>query len=1189
MNSKDLLTKSTVILLILVMAIPTALFQIPETQAQNVDPDDWYKIVRGRLGNDTYSLYPYPEKSLDIGFSKFGEMIAYDFDTGIGVGLQYPGYDTAGTDDQRERKNADGFANERINVNNWVNGWLIDMKYLDTHGDFQEYWAMALFSVDNAGGDWVTMPEVGPFHEARPLWQEHEPYANPSVNNYPTGFFAGIGEDPDDYRGGRKTNGLAETEPIEVLYDGPRKFVALTITHLYDRFGTPLVDVHITIVFDKVQKRVILLKDVKIKWDKTEMNIQFGNRGEVDVDLKAYVHWFTDDPVTIWDHDGDGDINASERDSSFEFFRGFMLRNKYPKKWWDDVDPIQVPDDDTMAEYNLDDPRTEGYEYLETQHTTFTNEWHTDPDIKPHGYALAQAIDSNEGEAGDYVFGLAVWPHPEFWTCQNFMPMEVPGAGTVNVPLIVAPISRMLEWERWLIDNDPLNQLPDRPNTWIHCDDFGVLAEPQTPWLIYEHDFALQKDIIDHYRVVSVYAMTDYHDGDDADADDLNNDGVREYQIDRELKYLMDEIFNSWDIRKAMTHDKKRWVYYEEDWDIYDNCFWLPQYMEVEAGLIVPSLPVEPSDPMQNCKTLGFERHIKDWDNYCSFSERVEIDFEGDGSFDLVLTPADVIDIPNMWKSYPYFYEIDRETGEICILNILDMDWEPEDDAIVKVLWSSIHTQTEGEVWDFEEPPFISDEVSLDQIYLDPKIFPLHHTLIRYPRGEEVIAINDDCKELDGGQYVLHNYADGSIIFLDKMARLGDMFDDWLYVTNGTHNMVFNHENSWDQGFTKGMPYNYREIFGVPLNGTLEVSLGRINETFVEPEDVEITINEIELMGGVVLDAERLFGARTQNRYLYEGFEFEFYHGLVEIDYVYQGTPLYDGDYVIIETTYCDALVLNCSIWPEEDFDELKIVYEVPSGRYEHVVVGKDAASVDSIGAAMITAAIKNKRMEIGIGSLDMLDPEIEDQVPWVMAKYGEGYDISNYYFEAALGNTIDQEDMDLRTGLKNDWCTTFPISSASLIGVGGPIANLLTYYGNDFMDVLYGDPRFTEGSIWTERIAPITCWSGPMGVDLNGDNHTYSSFDTMNVEDMDLGYAVIVTSKDKNQTVLYNVWGHFGRDTYYASRWFDFNKFWLQHINDHITGIVLEIDYYPDSDHPSITPIEFVGTISEKTPHEDP
>jgi hypothetical protein len=60
---------------------------------------------------------------------------------------------------------------------------------------------------------------------------------------------------------------------------------------------------------------------------------------------------------------------------------------------------------------------------------------------------------------------------------------------------------------------------------------------------------------------------------------------------------------------------------------------------------------------------------------------------------------------------------------------------------------------------------------------------------------------------------------------------------------------------------------------------------------------------------------------------------------------------------------------------------------EMLGGRYEHTEVGKDAASVDSIGAALVTAAFKNKQIEIGIGSLDMEEPEIFNAAPYVMRR----------------------------------------------------------------------------------------------------------------------------------------------------------------------------------------------------------
>jgi hypothetical protein len=236
---------------------------------------------------------------------------------------------------------------------------------------------------------------------------------------------------------------------------------------------------------------------------------------------------------------------------------------------------------------------------------------------------------------------------------------------------------------------------------------------------------------------------------------------------------------------------------------------------------------------------------------------------------------------------------------------------------------------------------------------------------------------------------------------------------------------------------------------------------------------------------------------------------------------------------------------------------------EMLGGRYEHTVVGKDAASVDSIGAALITAAFKNKQIEIGIGSLDMEEEEIYNDAPYVMRKFGGMMDaMTDYHYDHAGG--------DHRVAVKDDWCHTWAISGANLISVGGPGANLLTYYSNDFANAIYGHPVATEaiGSPWLGRIAAVTCWN----------KNTYSSFDM----EPDVGYAVVSTYHDINGTTILSIWGHFGRDTYYASRFFHeelIEEF--QTIPPCITDVILEIDY-TDPKHPTFDIVEVLGTISE-------
>jgi hypothetical protein len=233
---------------------------------------------------------------------------------------------------------------------------------------------------------------------------------------------------------------------------------------------------------------------------------------------------------------------------------------------------------------------------------------------------------------------------------------------------------------------------------------------------------------------------------------------------------------------------------------------------------------------------------------------------------------------------------------------------------------------------------------------------------------------------------------------------------------------------------------------------------------------------------------------------------------------------------------------------------------EMLGGRWEHTVVGKDAASVDSAGAALITAAYKNKQREIGISALDIEETEPANSIPWVMRKFDGMIDaVGDEYYHNYTGG-------DMRVSLRDDWCHTWPVSGSNLISVGGPVANLLTYYVNEFTDAFYGNPSFTPGdSPWLAEIAAIACWN----------KNSYANNDT-------LGYAVIGTYHDINGSTILTIWGMWGRDTYYASRFFheelieEFQRF-----PKCATSVILEIDY-TDPKHPTFDIVEVLGTISE-------
>jgi len=298
----------------------------------------------------------------------------------------------------------------------------------------------------------------------------------------------------------------------------------------------------------------------------------------------------------------------------------------------------------------------------------------------------------------------------------------------------------------------------------------------------------------------------------------------------------------------------------------------------------------------------------------------------------------------------------------------------------------------------------------------------------------------------------------------------------------------------------------------------------------------------------------------------------------IYLDWYVVGPDLLDLhiDYLDIEVTFTVTLTYNATSGNYTvnlviTFEPWRIDYlylEHIPGRYEWGIVGRDAASVDSAGLSMVSAAFKNKQVEYGLAGADMYDPLPYNQMPWVMSKPLTDDEWQSYYYS----------ETDYRTALKDDWCTTWPISSSNMIGVGGPLANLLAYYGNDFTQAIfalsdgtkYGD--FTDYAAWENKIIPLTCW------DITK-TQAYSSNNTV-------GYAVISTYKDINGTVLFLIWGHWGRDTYYVTKWFhEEGIYQLQEAPSGLTSIIVEIDYESTSEGYKPTGfsiVECLGTISE-------
>ena len=182
----------------------------------------------------------------------------------------------------------------------------------------------------------------------------------------------------------------------------------------------------------------------------------------------------------------------------------------------------------------------------------------------------------------------------------------------------------------------------------------------------------------------------------------------------------------------------------------------------------------------------------------------------------------------------------------------------------------------------------------------------------------------------------------------------------------------------------------------------------------------------------------------------------------------------------------------------------------------------------------------------------------------------------------ANTGTKTNYRDALGRPRLRDDWCTTYPVSSSNMLFSGGPEANLGAEYFNEFSNAFWARTEYVVNDTGqANKIFALSCWN----------RTSYGS-----------GYAVISVYKDLNGTIGFLIWGTTGQDTYYATKWFwsipsgltapdDTIVYsgieYLQHENRGVTDIILNIDY---STHPPTVSIEErLGTISEKTPHEDP
>jgi len=993
MNVKGKITVISLIIVILVSSIATVLLtQVNVTRAAETTYDQDYMTVEGVLASDKYVLFPFEKKNLKIGFSKYGEMIDYD----TKVGLEYGG-------------ETDPFATNPSQVleYEWVNGWVINITYIHG-GEYYNRWAFALYSdyynENSIGGD----------------WQEGV-----------------VGATNTTYLGGRKTNGGAVTQPIKVLYNGPRRFVALLNTTIYEDTGHqfPLVRIIFTIIFNKVEKHVVVFKDIK-RVDNRKgtgvMQIEFSERGQWDLGAgsppKSYANIYTRQS-TLYNEEYQRWYNGSTS----------AYKGKY--------DVIQIIDDDlNYVAWAAWWPRPL-VSYVE--------------DISEIGRktvltTLCTKVENFTGDGTTTAFTLSGDP--------DAYPRNMTSNGWDDSPMVFVNNEHKTEGTdyTWDPDNNRIT-FTSAPSSGasikvVYKTDADSKTDPSNepcvPFVIAEWCWDTD-DATDMFRAVTVYGITDRHDGDDDDRSGGSD------TIDAEVDYYLDEIFNPYDLYSAVHKGVRRWVEFHN-----------VTSAEATAERVSFNLTRKPVI------------YTSDWTDYGVFSEKVE----WGGS---LKTPERAESVFGGYN-YTFYYDEATGTGNITITG----DNVPAAGTIIKVLYSTNAT------WQEEK----TDIGTFGNVSLTENLLVAGTTVTFIPNN----VVNSTT---------------------------------WTDPFGTTYNITI----LYDCMIAK--PYTVSKLDDIRL--TLDIK--------IRPESSYVKVHNITY-----------YGCNASN-YLT-------FHGNMSI--MFKVTPpdtTQTGRFRYPEHLHITGDILlrvnHTTVSGATDYEiaNYTVVYANLTtdigGSYEWIVVGKDADTIDSLGAAYVTEAFDSiKEIKVCAAGMDINETTYGPHAPFVMGG-------------ATSGTKSDYRDSLGRSFLRDDWCrygTTagYPISTSNMIFVGGPCANLGAEYFNEFtMAFLATGSYVTNDTGHSNKILALSCWA----------RNAAGS-----------GYAVIAVYKDLNGTIGLLIWGFDGQDTYYASKWFwdglgsEPGIQYLQTENRGVTAIVLKITYSStDPLHPTVSVVERLGTVSEKHYHD--
>jgi hypothetical protein len=1127
MNRKKLMIILATTTILAMLIFPMLVSQL--AIAAVYDPNNM--VVPGVLSSDTYELYPYQLSDLDIGFSKYGEMINGD----AKVGLKYQGIDA--------------FANPAVLEKDWSQGWFIDIHYVDLANTYKRAWAFALYTdlsgSQGIGGPWLEGCVNGPMGT---------PY------------------------GGRKTNVWATTDPIAVLYDGPRRFVALTNTTIYDSADKTsddaLVSVAITIIFNKVKKHVTLYKDIKRldrgKFGRT-FQVEFSNRGEWDIGTTsappAYGHFYDNLPTVY--------------DGSYHEFYLYGQPLGY--------DVAQMYDTaGTTVGFAAFWPPLYGKLIDGTTHITRDTILSSLCTKERNQTWLALGSPSNRiiswasmgwPSADDYLVGLGLTDDEPMVFKNNYLLVGDGvdymwfGGGSDYIIFTIEPQ-----------DTDYITFV------WKHMenpgDDDMYPIEPDTPYVIGEWVFDLENE--DHkrmFRCVTLYGLTDLNDGsDNNDASFLRNVD----RIDSEVMYYLDECFNPYDLNDAVHKQTARRVQFYDG----DGAEWtFPITSGIRYGTGTPT------DYDEDRIETFDEFNSAMWTSYW---------FENwqDQYPDIALINYSPLQNHTPDKHWSVRMELDADaTDERCSVRIV-----PEQLVSLATAYyngisfeSYVAAQTGGSPYDLAQMRFYLDsdgDLLWDEILIWAPTTTTMGAWVKSTLGptSQVAQLGNSAENFEN--FIDGANTDGTRIDANNTILFIDMVIGGAAIWNGSVVYI-------DDVMLDGVTWNFE-------NGRLSPESWDDYCTFAEkvlqigdiPRDLQVPVRSQQFFS----DYTMVWSGTQTDSFVGDGvsrtfvLSFETLMSGTEIVYVGEaaGSLLVQEagvDYTInyaagtvtftvappaqsvvrVFYQYYPRVVFNVEDIPPVGDDNVKILYSTveyenfkPMGKYEWIGVGKSAATVDSIGAAYMTEAFDSKKdIEVVATALDIRDPLYGTNVPYVMAGATTGTR-TDYYYDYPQDN---------RSGLHDDWCTRIPVSSSNMLFTGGPRANLGTFYFDEWYMAMYAEWEYVVTDIGhKDKILALSCW----------DKQTYVSHNDFMGRN---GYGTVSVYKDINGTIGFSIWGIDGQDTYYLTAWFwEYGIHWLQTVNDGVTDIIFEI-WYPifDPIHPIIFEAERLGTISEKPQHDCP